>query len=125
MLKDSNRSEYALFPKVYRPWGTYTVLQEGDGFKVKRIEVKSNAKLSLQSHLYRSEHWIVVNGIANVTNGENHLVLQPNQSTYIPAGNKHRLENCGEQTLVLIEVQSGTYLGEDDIIRYEDVYARK
>lgn len=124
ILKETNRSEYALFPKVYRPWGTYTVLQEGDGFKVKRIEVKSNAKLSLQSHLYRSEHWIVVNGIANVTNGDEHLVLQPNQSTYIPAGNKHRLENSGEQTLVLIEVQSGTYLGEDDIQRFNDEYGR-
>ena len=92
--------------------------------RVKRIEVKSNAKLSLQSHLYRSEHWVVVNGIANVTNGESHLVLKPNQSTYIPAGNKHRLENRGEQTLVLIEVQSGTYLGEDDIIRLDDQYER-
>ena len=123
-LKGSNRTEYALFPKVHRPWGTYTVLQEGDGFKVKRIEVKPNAKLSLQSHLYRSEHWVVVNGIANVTNGEDYSVLKPNQSTYIPAGNKHRLENLGEKMLVLIEVQSGSYLGEDDIQRFNDVYGR-
>ena len=123
-LKSRNHSAYREFPMVYRPWGNYTVLQEGVGFKLKRIEVKPNSQLSLQSHKYRSEHWVVVSGRALVINGEKKIELQPNQSTYIPLGNKHRLENLGTETLVIIEVQCGEYLGEDDIVRYEDSYGR-
>ena len=123
-LKTRNDSVYKEFPTMHRPWGTYTVLQEGVGFKLKRIEVKPGARLSLQSHEYRSEHWVVVSGKALVTNGEEQIELQPNQSTYIPLGNKHRLENPGTEQLILIEVQCGSYLGEDDIVRYEDVYGR-
>lgn len=123
-LKNRANPAYKEFPTVHRPWGTYTVLQEGAGFKLKRIEVKPNARLSLQSHRYRSEHWVVVSGKALVTNGEQLLELLPNQSTYIPAGNKHRLENRTLEKLVLIEVQCGDYLGEDDIIRYSDEYGR-
>lgn len=109
---------------VHRPWGTYTVLEEGDRFKMKRIVVKSGASLSLQMHHHRSEHWIVVSGTAKVVNGEKEILLCTNESTYIPAGHKHRLENPGVIPLVLIEVQSGEYLGEDDIVRYEDTYGR-
>jgi len=123
-LKARNDSVYREFPTAHRPWGTYTVLQEGLGFKLKRIEVKPGARLSLQSHKHRSEHWVVVSGKALVTNGEEQIELQPNQSTYIPLGNKHRLENPGTEQLILIEVQCGAYLGEDDIVRYEDVYGR-
>ena len=123
-LKSRNDAVYKEFPTMHRPWGTYTVLQEGIGFKLKRIEVKPGARLSLQSHKHRSEHWVAVNGKALVTNGEEQIVLQPNQSTYIPLGNKHRLENLGTEQLILIEVQCGEYLGEDDIIRYEDFYGR-
>lgn len=124
-LKSRNDSVYKEFPTVHRPWGTYTVLQEGIGFKLKRIEVKPGARLSLQSHNYRSEHWVVVSGKALVTNGEEQTELQPNQSTYIPVGNKHRLENHGTEQLILIEVQCGSYLGEDDIKRYDDLYGRE
>lgn len=124
ILKDRNDSTYKEFPTMHRPWGTYTVLQECVGFKLKRIEVKPSARLSLQSHKHRSEHWVVVSGKALVTNGEEQIELQPNQSTYIPLGNKHRLENPGTEPLILIEVQCGNYLGEDDIVRYEDVYGR-
>lgn len=123
-LKSRNDALYKEFPKVHRPWGTYTVLQEGFGFKLKRIEVKPGARLSLQSHKHRSEHWVVVSGKALVTNGEEQANLQPGQSTYIPLGNKHCLENPGTEPLTLIEVQCGTYLGEDDIVRYSDVYGR-
>ena len=123
-LKTRDDFVYKEFPTVHRPWGTYTVLQEGIGFKLKCIEVKPGARLSLQSHKYRSEHWVVVSGKALVTNGEEQTELQPNQSTYIPLGNKHRLENPGVEQLILIEVQCGSYLGEDDIERYEDVYRR-
>ncbi|MFD2191864.1 mannose-1-phosphate guanylyltransferase/mannose-6-phosphate isomerase [Pistricoccus aurantiacus] len=109
---------------VHRPWGTYTVLEEGERFKMKRIEVKPKATLSLQMHHHRSEHWIVVRGTAKVVNGEKEILLRTNESTYIPAGYKHRLENPGIIPLVMIEVQSGEYLGEDDIVRFEDSYGR-
>lgn len=109
---------------VHRPWGTYTVLEEDPSYKIKRIEVKPGASLSLQMHHHRSEHWIVVSGMAKVINGENELFVRTNESTYIPAGHKHRLENPGVLDLVMIEVQSGQYLGEDDIVRFEDVYGR-
>lgn len=107
---------------VYRPWGTYTVLEENPNFKVKRIEVKPGASLSLQMHHHRSEHWIVVSGMAKVVNGDNEFFVKANESTYIPAGHKHRLENPGVLNLVMIEVQSGEYFGEDDIVRFQDTY---
>jgi mannose-1-phosphate guanylyltransferase / mannose-6-phosphate isomerase len=107
-----------------RPWGTYTVLEEGPRFKIKRIEVKPGAALSLQMHHHRAEHWIVVGGTARVTNGDQELLLRSNESTYIPAGHRHRLENPGVVPLVMIEVQSGDYLGEDDIVRFDDRYNR-
>jgi mannose-1-phosphate guanylyltransferase len=99
-------------------------LQEGVNFKIKRIEVKPNARLSLQMHHHRSEHWIVVSGKAKVTNGDRTLILSTNESTYIPAGHKHRLENIDSEMLVMIEVQSGSYTGEDDIVRFDDEYGR-
>lgn len=123
-LKSSGHECHKLHRTVHRPWGTYTVLEEGDGYKMKRIEVKPGAALSLQMHHHRSEHWIVVRGVADVVNGERELTLQANESTYIPAGSKHRLANLGKETLVLIEVQTGAYLGEDDIVRFQDVYGR-
>ncbi|RQQ45414.1 mannose-1-phosphate guanylyltransferase/mannose-6-phosphate isomerase [Burkholderia stagnalis] len=123
-LKRSNHDAYRIHRTVHRPWGTYTVLEEGDRFKMKRIVVKPGASLSLQMHHHRSEHWIVVRGCADVVNGDQVISLQPNESTYIPAGHKHRLINPGVVDLVLIEVQCGEYLGEDDIVRFEDVYGR-
>jgi mannose-1-phosphate guanylyltransferase/mannose-6-phosphate isomerase len=110
--------------KVYRPWGSYQTMDRGDRFQTKRIIVKPGAKLSLQKHQHRSEHWIVVSGTAEVTVGEETALLQENESTYIPAGTAHRLANPGKVPLHLIEVQCGTYLGEDDIVRLEDVYGR-
>ncbi|MFN4276611.1 MAG: mannose-1-phosphate guanylyltransferase/mannose-6-phosphate isomerase [Ferrovibrio sp.] len=124
MLKTHEHEAYKLHRTVYRPWGTYTVLEEGNRFKIKRIEVKPGASLSLQMHHHRSEHWIVVSGTAKVVNGDQEFMIQANQSTYIPAGHKHRLENPGTSTLVMIEVQSGEYLGEDDIVRFQDAYGR-
>ena len=109
---------------MHRPWGTYTVLEEDPAYKIKRIEVKPGASLSLQMHHHRSEHWIVVSGMARVVNGDSELFVNTNESTYIPAGHKHRLENPGILNLVMIEVQSGQYLGEDDIVRFQDVYGR-
>ena len=123
-LKDSGHAAYRLHRTVGRPWGTYTVLEEGSRFKIKRIVVKPGASLSLQMHHHRSEHWIVVSGMAKVVNGERELFVHCNESTYIPAGHKHRLENPGVIDLVMIEVQSGDYLGEDDIIRFDDRYGR-
>lgn len=123
-LKIADHDAHKLHRTVHRPWGTYTTLEEGSGFKIKRIEVTPGQSLSLQLHHHRSEHWIVVDGTAEVTNGETVLTLQANQSTYIPSGCKHRLANPGKLPLVLIEVQSGDYLGEDDIVRFEDVYGR-
>jgi mannose-1-phosphate guanylyltransferase / mannose-6-phosphate isomerase len=123
-LKKIGHEAYKLHRTVHRPWGTYTVLEEGSGFKMKRIVVKPGASLSLQMHHHRSEHWIVVDGMAKVVNGEQDLLIATNESTFIPAGHKHRLENPGKIDLVLIEVQSGNYLGEDDIVRFEDHYGR-
>lgn len=123
-LKLENHQAYRLHRTVSRPWGTYTVLEEGPRFKIKRIVVKPGAALSLQMHHHRSEHWIVVQGMAKVVNGETSLLINSNESTFIPAGHKHRLENPGVIDLVMIEVQSGEYLGEDDIVRFEDQYGR-
>lgn len=123
-LKAAKHDAFRLHRTVHRPWGTYTVLEEGERFKMKRIVVKPGASLSLQLHHHRSEHWIVVSGCAQIVNGEKVVLLQPNESTYIPAGHKHRLSNPGVVNLVLIEVQCGEYLGEDDIVRFEDVYGR-
>lgn len=123
-LKADQRSQAALHREVHRPWGSYDSVDAGDGFQVKRIKVKPGASLSLQSHERRAEHWIVVRGTARVTRNNDVFELFANQSTYIPIGAKHRLENPGTDMLELIEVQSGDYLGEDDIVRYEDVYGR-
>ncbi|MDP2760813.1 MAG: mannose-1-phosphate guanylyltransferase/mannose-6-phosphate isomerase [Sideroxyarcus sp.] len=123
-LKAEGHEAHRLHRTVHRPWGTYTVLEEGPHFKIKRIEVKPGASLSLQMHHHRSEHWIVVSGMARVVNGQQELFVQTNESTYIPAGHKHRLENPGLLPLVMIEVQSGEYLGEDDIVRFDDKYGR-
>jgi mannose-1-phosphate guanylyltransferase/mannose-6-phosphate isomerase len=123
-LKAAQRTQAALHREVHRPWGSYDSIDVGDGFQVKRIKVKPGAALSLQSHNKRAEHWIVVRGTARVTRNNDVFELFANQSTYIPIGAKHRLENPGEVVLELIEVQSGAYLGEDDIVRYEDVYGR-
>ncbi|WP_345813076.1 mannose-1-phosphate guanylyltransferase/mannose-6-phosphate isomerase [Paraburkholderia sp. PREW-6R] len=123
-LKAQGHEAHRLHRTVHRPWGTYTVLEEGQRFKIKRIEVKPGASLSLQMHHHRSEHWIVVSGMAKVVNGEQELFISTNESTYIPAGHKHRLVNPGVIDLVMIEVQSGEYLGEDDIVRFQDIYGR-
>ncbi|KJJ96718.1 mannose-1-phosphate guanyltransferase [Pseudomonas sp. 21] len=123
-LKKRGHSAHLLHRTVHRPWGTYTTLEEGHRFKIKRIVVKPGASLSLQMHHHRSEHWIVVTGMAKVVNGESTRMLNSNESTFIPAGHKHRLENPGVIDLVLIEVQSGDYLGEDDIVRFQDNYGR-
>jgi len=109
---------------VKRPWGSYTVLEEGSGFKIKSILVNPNSKLSLQKHSYRSEHWVVVSGTATITNGEDFFVVNSNESTYIPSGNKHRLENNTDAPLIIIEVQTGSRLDEEDIFRFEDSYGR-
>lgn len=124
LLKNKNHDAYKLHQTVSRPWGTYTVLEDHSGFKIKRIEVKPGGKLSLQMHHHRSEHWIVVKGQANIVNGDSNITLLANESTYIPAGHKHRLENPIDDQLVMIEVQCGNYLGEDDIVRFEDTYGR-
>jgi mannose-1-phosphate guanylyltransferase/mannose-6-phosphate isomerase len=110
---------------VQRPWGNYTVLEEGPNFKVKRVVVYPGAALSLQFHRHRSEHWVVVSGVAQVTNGEQVFSLRADQSTYVPAGVRHRLANLGGEFLEVIEVQTGTYLGEDDIVRLDDLYQRE
>ena len=123
-LKADQRSHAVLHREVHRPWGSYDSVDQDDGFQVKRIKVKPGARLSLQSHKHRAEHWVVVRGTARVTRDNDVFELHANQSTYIPLGAKHRLENPGTQMLELIEVQSGDYLGEDDIVRYEDVYGR-
>jgi mannose-1-phosphate guanylyltransferase / mannose-6-phosphate isomerase len=123
-LKASGHDAHKHHLTVHRPWGTYTVLEEDPSFKIKRIEVKPGGCLSLQMHHHRSEHWIVVSGMAKVVNGEQEIFVGTNESTYIPAGHKHRLENPGMLKLVMIEVQSGEYLGEDDIVRFQDNYGR-
>lgn len=124
-LKTQGHEAHKFHRTIHRPWGTYTVLEEGPHFKIKRLEVRPGASLSLQMHHHRSEHWVVVCGVAKVINGDQELVINRNESTYIPAGRKHRLENTGVVDLVIIEVQSGEYLGEDDIVRFDDVYGRK
>jgi len=124
-LKLSNHTTHLLHRTVHRPWGTYTVLEEGPGYKIKRIVVKAKAALSLQMHHHRSEHWVVLSGTAKVVNDVNEYVVQPNESTFIAAGHKHRLENPGDTDVVIIEVQAGKYVGEDDIVRFDDVYGRK
>ncbi len=123
-LKDGQRSQAVLHREVHRPWGSYDSVDMGARHQVKRIKVKPGAKLSLQSHAHRAEHWIVVKGVARVTRDNDVFELYENQSTYIPIGAKHRLENPGREPLELIEVQSGDYLGEDDIVRYSDIYGR-
>ena len=123
-LKKSGRSEFKLHREVYRPWGKYDSIDIGQRDQVKRITVKPGAKLSIQMHHHRAEHWIVVSGTAKVTNGDETLLLTENESTYIPIGQIHALENPGVLPLELIEVQSGSYLGEDDIVRFEDRYGR-
>jgi mannose-1-phosphate guanylyltransferase/mannose-6-phosphate isomerase len=123
-LKAKNKDEYRLHRTVYRPWGSYTVLEEQERYQIKRLTVNPGAKLSLQMHHHRSEHWVVVKGTATVTCGEETFLVHENESTYISAGKKHRLENEGVISLELIEVQNGSYLGEDDIIRFDDVYGR-
>lgn len=125
MLKQDERSEVKLNREVYRPWGKYDSIDNGTGFQVKRITVNPGAKLSIQMHHHRAEHWVVVTGTAKVTNGEETILLTENQSTYIPLGTIHALENPGKVPLELIEVQTGTYFGEDDIVRFEDRYGRK
>lgn len=123
-LKQRGHESYRLHRTVTRPWGTYTVLEGGPGYKIKRIEVKPGAALSLQLHHHRSEHWIVVTGAAKVACDDRQYLVMTNESTYIPAGKKHRVENPGLVDLVMIEVQSGAYLGEDDIVRFSDIYGR-
>ena len=123
-LKSIGHDAYRFHRTVARPWGTYTVLEESLRFKIKRIEVKPGGSLSLQMHHHRSEHWIVVSGTARVINGDQTILLGANESTYIRAGNQHRLENPGVLQLIMIEVQSGEYLGEDDIVRFQDNYGR-
>ena len=123
-LEAQKREEKNLHRKVSRPWGWYDSIDEDERFKVKRIQVKPGASLSLQMHHHRAEHWIVVKGIAQITNGDQIITLTENQSTYIPQGQTHRLANPGSEPLEIIEVQSGNYLGEDDIVRFEDTYGR-
>lgn len=123
-IKEQGRAEAVAHRKVYRPWGAYDSIDNGERFQVKRITVKPGATLSLQMHHHRAEHWIVVSGTAEVTRGEEVILLTENQSTYIPLGVTHRLKNPGKLPLELIEVQSGSYLGEDDIVRFEDAYGR-
>ena len=121
----SASSQLGVAAREIRPWGSFTTLEEGAGYKIKRIEVNPGHRLSLQMHHHRSEHWIVVSGTAKVTCGDQEMILGSNQSTYVPQCTTHRLENPGVINLVLIEVQNGQYLGEDDIIRFSDDYARK
>lgn len=124
-LKNSGRSEHSLHREVYRPWGSYDSIDNGHRFQVKRLTIKPGAQLSLQLHHHRAEHWIVVSGTARITCGEKQFLLEENQSTYIPIGVRHRIENPGKISLHIIEVQSGSYLGEDDIVRFDDRYGRQ
>ena len=123
-LGEENREEINLHKRVYRPWGYYQGVDMGPHYQVKRITVNPGAVLSLQMHHHRSEHWIIVSGTAKVTRGDQEFTLSENESTYIPVGEKHRLENIGNTPLKLVEVQTGSYLGEDDIVRFEDIYGR-
>jgi mannose-1-phosphate guanylyltransferase/mannose-6-phosphate isomerase len=123
-LKSSGRCEHISHVRVYRPWGNYETVDECERFKVKRIEVNPGASLSLQQHHHRAEHWVVVKGTAQITKGEKEILLTEDQSVYIPLGTKHRLTNPGLIPLEIVEVQTGSYLGEDDIVRYSDEYGR-
>jgi mannose-1-phosphate guanylyltransferase len=123
-LKDSKRTEWEIHREVYRPWGKYDLIDYGDHYQVKRITVKPGAALSLQKHQHRAEQWTILVGTAKVTKGDEVLILAENESVYIPIGEVHALENPGEVDLELIEIQSGEYLGEDDIIRLQDRYGR-
>ena len=123
-LGAEQRGEHALHRKVHRPWGWYDGIDQGGRHQVKRIRVNPGASLSLQKHHHRAEHWIVVSGTAEVTCGDRKMLLTENQSTYIPLGEVHRLANPGKVPLEIIEVQSGSYLGEDDIVRFDDTYGR-
>jgi mannose-1-phosphate guanylyltransferase / mannose-6-phosphate isomerase len=124
-LKERGRYEHSLHREVFRPWGSYDSIENGPRFQVKRLKIKPGAALSLQMHHHRAEHWVVVAGTARITRDEEVFLLEENQSTYIPIGVRHRIENPGMIPLEIIEVQSGSYLGEDDIVRFEDVYGRK
>lgn len=123
-LKKADHESHKLHKTVYRPWGSFTVLEEGLHFKIKRIEVKPHSSLSLQMHHHRSEHWVVLKGEAQIVNGEQSMTISRDESTFIPAGSKHRLCNATDDPLVIIEVQTGKYVGEDDIVRFEDNYGR-
>ncbi|HMB31722.1 MAG TPA: cupin domain-containing protein, partial [Desulfohalobiaceae bacterium] len=123
-LKSASRQEAETHSKVYRPWGSYETINYEPRFQVKRITVKPGSKLSLQKHFHRAEHWVVVHGTAKIINGQSEMILSEDQSTYIPLGTKHRLENPGRIPLELIEIQTGSYLGEDDIVRLSDDYGR-
>ena len=118
------RPEWEIHREVYRPWGKYDSIDRGEVHQVKRITVNPGAKLSVQMHHHRAEHWVVVSGIAKVTNGDKTFILPENESTYIPLGVVHALENPGNDPLEIIEIQSGDYLGEDDIVRFDDIYGR-
>jgi len=124
ILNTKNFNQGKKHKKIYRPWGSYLSIEEKDSWQIKKIEVNPRASLSLQMHKYRSEHWIVVKGTAKVQVEENVKLLSENESIYIPIKAKHRLSNPGGSPLILIEVQSGTYLGEDDIVRFDDIYGR-
>lgn len=124
-LKELGRYEHSLHREVFRPWGSYDSLENGQRFQVKLLKVKPGAQLSLQLHHHRAEHWIIVSGTARITRGDEVFLLEENQSTYIPLGVKHRIENPGKIPLHIIEVQSGSYLGEDDIVRFQDRYGRE
>ena len=124
-LKEQGRYEHSLHREVFRPWGSYDSIESGDRFQVKRLSVKPGASISLQLHHHRAEHWVVVSGTARVTRGEEVFLLEENQSAFIPIGTKHRIENPGKIPLHIIEVHSGSYLGEDDIVRFEDRYGRE
>jgi mannose-1-phosphate guanylyltransferase/mannose-6-phosphate isomerase len=123
-LKLQNYATHQVHRTVRRPWGSYTVLEESPSYKLKRIVVKPQAALSLQMHHHRSEHWVVLSGTADVVNGTKQYTVRANESTFIPAGRRHRLANRGAEELAIIEVQTGSYVGEDDIVRFEDVYGR-
>ena len=124
-LKEDRRHEQENHRRVHRPWGSFETVDSGPGFQVKRLTVNPEAALSLQMHHHRAEHWVVVRGTAKVTKGDEEFYLHENQSAYVPVGSTHRLENPGKVPLEIIEVQSGSYLGEDDIVRFEDRYNRQ
>ena len=124
-IKQLGRSEHALHREVFRPWGSYDSLDNGERFQVKRLTIRPGGVLSLQMHHHRAEHWVVVSGTARITRGDEVFLLEENQSTYIAVGVRHRIENPGKVPLHIIEVQSGGYLGEDDIVRFEDQYGRQ